>query len=727
MDAIHIPREATEAAKNQHGVVVSESLTERQARTLKHGDTFAVLDIGGDLREFSVDGLYHLDTRHLSRLDLTIGGMRPILLSSTIRDDNAALICDLTNPDLEAPDGQVVPADTLHIRRVQFLWQGALHERLRVRNFGDRPVQVSVGLGFDADFVDIFEVRGDKRPRRGSLAPAEVAEDCVSFRYTGLDGRERLTSLRLFPTPAQLSADAAIYDLALPPGGAEAMFIEVLTGPPAGGARGAAGFRQAMRSSRRALRRSSSRAAAIETSNEIFNEAVRRSVADIYMLNTDTEHGAYPYAGVPWFSTAFGRDALITAFETLWLDPELARGVLQFLAANQATEVDPASDAQPGKILHETRRGEMAETGEVPFRRYYGSVDATPLFVMLAGAYLKRTGDLETARSLWPAVRAALGWMETYGDTDGDGFLEYARMTDAGLTNQGWKDSHDSIFHADGQLAAGPIALCEVQGYAYAARTAAATVAEALGDADEANRQRQLAKDLQARFDRAFWCEEIGTYALALDGDKQPCAVRSSNAGHTLWTGIVLPERAIPVAGTLMDRASFCGWGIRTISQGEARYNPMSYHNGSVWPHDNALIAFGLARYGFKSESARLFEALFDASTHIDLRRLPELFCGFARTRGQGPTSYPVACMPQAWAAATPLALLAACLGLSFDPNSSRLEMRNPVLPRFLDAVVLRNLRFGSSSLDVDVRRTGGSIAASVLRRTGDGRLVVTH
>ncbi len=727
MDTIHIPREATEAAQKQHGVTVSESLTERQARTLKHGDSFAVLGIGGDLRPNSVDGLYHRDTRHLSRLDLTIGGARPILLSSTVRDDNAALICDLTNPDLAATDGQTVPADTLHIRRVQFLWQGALHERLRVRNFGDCTVRVSLGLGFEADFRDIFEVRGNKRARRGTCSPPEIAPDRITFRYTGLDAYERVTGLVFAPAPAHLREDGAIFDLTLPPGSTEVVFLEAVTREPDREAAGAAGFRCAMRSARRALRRSSSRAAAIETSNDIFNEAVRRSVADIYMLNTDTEHGAYPYAGVPWFSTAFGRDALITAFETLWLDPEMAQGVLRFLAATQATDIDPASDAEPGKILHETRRGEMAETGEVPFRRYYGSVDSTPLFVMLAGAYLERTGDIKTAQELWPAVEAALVWMDDYGDRDGDGFLEYGRMTDAGLVNQGWKDSHDSVFHADGRLAEGPIALCEVQGYAYAARIAAAAVAEAVGEREEAARQRHLAEKLRARFDAAFWCEKIGTYALALDGHKRPCAVRSSNAGHALWTGIALPDRAARVAETLMNRSSFSGWGVRTIPQGEARYNPISYHNGSVWPHDNALVALGLARYGYKAEAARIFEALFDASVHIDLRRLPELFCGFARTRGQGPTFYPVACIPQAWAAATPIALLAACLGLTFDPARNQVEMQTPTLPRFLDHIVLRNLRVGEASLDVEVNRTGDSIAASVLRRTGGGRLLVTH
>ena len=728
MDAIEREPLPSQDPHGQHQIAISESLSERRARTLKHGDSFAVLDAGGDVRGASVDGLYHCDTRHLSRFELRLGGSRPILLSSTLRDDNAALICDLSNPEIVAADGEPVPSDWLHIRRVQFLWEGTLYERLRVRNFGSRHVRLPLTLRFEADFADIFEVRGDVRARPGTHSPIRVEGDTVTWSYTGLDDRERRTTLRFDPRPRRIASDEVEFELALAPGGSEFLFLEVSMGASDASARESpARFRQAMRSARRALRRSVSRAAAIETSNEIFNEALRRSVADLYMLNTDTPHGSYPYAGVPWFSTAFGRDGLITAFETLWMDPQLSRGVLRHLAANQATEVDPASDAEPGKILHETRRGEMAETGEVPFRRYYGSVDSTPLFIMLAGAYLERTGDLETVRELWPNLRAALRWMDDYGDRDGDGFLEYGRRTEAGLANQGWKDSHDSIFHADGRLATGPIALCEVQGYAFRALRAAAAIAQALGKAAEGARLGARAEELAARFDAAFWCDDLGSYALALDGEKRPCRVRASNAGHALWTGIAGPERAARLARTLMGPSSFSGWGVRTIAVGEARYNPMSYHDGSVWPHDNALIAMGLARYGYKAEAARIFEALFGASVYTELRRLPELFCGFARLRGSGPTLYPVACAPQAWAAAAPIALIGACLGLSFDVGRDRIELHDPVLPDFLDSLTLRNVAMSDSRLDVVIRRAGGGITAQAIRRAGKAKLLVTH
>ncbi len=718
-----------QAPTAQFFIPATASLQERRPRTLKHGDTFAVFDHNGDALSGpgSPEGVFHRDTRYLSHLHLTINGKRPMLLSSTLRDDNATLTCDLTNPDLFDETGKLtLEHDLIHMRRTRFLWNAGCYERLAVRNYDERRQQVRIEISFGADFADLFEVRGTVRARRGRHLPSVMEQDRVLLSYIGLDDQKRVTQLSFDPRPDELGSGHVIYDLDLAPHETRSLFIQICCDQDKDRPLGYQSFFLGLRDARRALRSSSSRAASIVTSNEIFNEVARRSVSDLYMLTTDKPEGPYPYAGIPWFSTVFGRDALITALETLWLDPHIARGVLGHLAANQATEVDPAADAEPGKILHEVRYGEMAELGEVPFRRYYGSIDSTPLFVLLAGEYLRRTGDLATINHLLPNIEAALTWIDEHGDRDGDGFVEYGRLTQEGLINQAWKDSHDSVFHADGTLAKGPIAIAEVQAYVYGAWQSAAEIFRRLGRPERAAKFLAQAEGLRHAFDTSFFDEELGTFVLALDGNKRSCRVRSSNAGHALFTGIAYPERAVQVARTLMSASSFCGWGIRTIASTEARYNPMSYHNGSVWPHDNAMIASGLARYGYRAETARIFEGLFASSTYIDLRRLPELFCGLPRQRAQGPTFYPVACSPQAWAAAAPLLLLQSCLGLEFEPNARIISFNEPQLPSFMDEVMLRHLRVGNGSADVAVRRSGRSVVVDTLGRRGEVRVLTT-
>ena len=723
---------AAEGGVDAHAITTSVSLHEMRPRVLKRDDTFAVLDRNGDALSAAggPEGLYHRDTRHLSRLELRLAGVKPLLLSSAVSDDGAVLTCDLTNPDI-AGDGRrpELERDQLHLRRSKFLRDAACFERITVRSYAARPLTLDLELRFGADFADLFEVRGERRERRGTQHRTETGPDGVSLAYTGLDGKRRGTRLRFDPAPARIGPDRASFSLALAPGERKTILVE--TRCEADGAAAADGFSEPARTAflralwedSRARRAAMARSASVVTSDTAFDEMVGRSVADLAMLTTQTPHGPYPYAGVPWFSTVFGRDALATAWLVLWFDPAVALGVLRHLAAMQATTTDPTADAEPGKILHEVRNGEMAELGEVPFRRYYGSVDSTPLFVALAGAWLDRTGEAEALRPLWPNIEAALRWIEDHGDRDGDGFVEYGRMTEAGLANQGWKDSWDSVMHADGTLAKGPIALCEVQAYAYAAYLAGARIARALdlppGRAEALERK---AAALRERFEEAFWCEDLGTYALALDGAKKPCRVRSSNAGQVLLGGIAAPERAAAVAKQLLGGSFHSGWGIRTLAATEARYNPMSYHNGSVWPHDNALIGLGLARYGHCAAAARVLEGLAAAAARLDLRRLPELFCGFPRRGGQGPTAYPVACSPQAWAAAAPIGLLGACLGLGFDPATRIVRLERPVLPMGLDRVALRGLSLGGARIDLSLRRAAGdSVAMSVAgRSSGD-------
>jgi glycogen debranching enzyme len=691
----------------------------RPRRTLKHDDTFVVLDSHGDIGASAggTDGLFHSDTRFLSHLELLLNGAQPLLLGSNVRDDNTLLTVDLTNPDTYFDSHLVLPKDTLHVVRTIFLWRDTAYQRLAIRNHGEQPIDLRITLLFDGDFADLFEVRGLQREHRGVVSRQAAGPATSILSYQGLDGRLQKTVLSFDPPPHELTATTASYRLELAPKEATPISFTIGCGSPEPPK--AVPFMRGLRAIHRNLRALSSNATTVETSNDLFNEVLCRSMSDLYMLMTSTPQGPYPYAGIPWYSTTFGRDGLITALQMLWLDPRVAQGVLRRLAAFQAKTDDPASDAQPGKILHEMRSGEMAALREIPFGLYYGSVDATPLFVMLAGLYAERTGDDATIAELWPAIEAALGWIDGPGDADGDGFVEYYRATEQGLANQGWKDSQDAIFHADGRLAEGPIALAEVQGYVYYAKHLAARCAERMGLVDRARHLKAQAKELAERFDASFWCPELATYALALDGRKEPCRVRSSNAGQVLFTGIARPDRATQVAEGLLRPQFFSGWGIRTIANTEARYNPMSYHNGSIWPHDNALIALGLARYGHKQSVERVFTGLFAAATYMDMRRLPELFCGFQRGRGRGPTLYPVACAPQAWASATPFTLIEASLGLHFDPAANEIRLHNPRLPAFLDEVVLRNLQLKESSVDLKVRRHASDVSVEILERRG--------
>jgi glycogen debranching enzyme len=716
MDTV-VARPRPELLKETAFYIPAKGSPTRHRYKLKHNDTFVVMDSHGDIgAALGEDGVFNKDTRFLSLLELHLNRQPTLLLGSRVRDDNTMLTADLTNPDIYDGSRLVLPKDTVHIVRSSFVWNDTFYTRFGIRNYGDHPIDLALDLWFASDFADIFEVRGLKRERRGTSARTYVDASTVGLSYLARDGVCLATALAFEPDPHHLDDAKAHYRLALNGGERTSVFTAVSFGSesPAKPER----FFRALRAATRAQRRGARHAVGIGSSSDTFNEVAARSLADLRMLMTRTSEGDYPYAGIPWYSTTFGRDGIITALHLLWCMPHLARGVLSHLAALQATTVDPVNDAEPGKIVHETRGGEMARLREVPFGCYYGSVDATPLFVLLAGEYWRRTSDTATIRKLWPNICAALDWIERHSREDADGFLRHSRNADDGLVNQGWKDSYDAVFHADGRLAEGTIALVEVQAYVVAARRSIAQLAGQLGHGEMATRLLAQADRLAQGIEQRFWCEDLGLYGIAIDGAGELCRVRTSNAGHVLFANAASEERAARVAESLMAPAFLSGWGIRTVAEGEARYNPMSYHNGSIWPHDNAIIALGLANYGFKRRAAALFEAMGATASQMELRRLPELFCGFRRSRGHAPTLYPVACAPQAWASAAPLAMLQACLGLTFEPAQKRVILRDPVLPAFLDTIVLRNLEVGDASIDFQLRRRdgGGPLSLQVLR-----------
>ncbi|MEX2263205.1 MAG: amylo-alpha-1,6-glucosidase [Bryobacteraceae bacterium] len=714
--------------QEQYYIQATAPPTRERTIVLKQDDTFGIFDTFGDihLADRSEAGIFHHGTRFLSQLTLELAKGRPLLLSSSVRKDNVVMAVDLTNPDIYFEGEVVLPRGSLHLFRSKFLWKGIYYEMIQVSNFALSEIEVDFSVGFGADYADIFEVRGQQRDRRGEMLETRLEDGGVVLGYEGLDGVVRRTRLHCTPPPHLLTASEMHLTVQLPRNGEETFVVtavcETQNSRPA-----PLSFATAHIEAIRATASAERLECGIDTSNEQFNGWVERSTADLNMMLTATPHGLYPYAGVPWFSTVFGRDGIITALESLWAAPGIARGVLAYLAAHQAAEFSGERDAEPGKILHETREGEMAALKEVPFGCYYGSVDSTPLFVILAGAYYRRTANLSFIESIWPNVERALEWIDKYGDVDGDGFVEYRRLNPKGLSQQGWKDSPDSVFHADGTLAEGPVALCEVQGYVYAAKLWAAELAGLMGFYERAQALRGEAGRLKERFEAAFWCEDLGTYAIALDGEKKPCRVRTSNAGHVLYSRIADAAHARIVAEGLTGEDFFCGWGIRTVAQTEARYNPMAYHNGSVWPHDNALIAAGFAHYGMKKLASKVLDGLFDASTYVDLHRLPELFCGFPRRYGKGPTLYPVACSPQAWAAGAVFQLLEASLGITVDATQNHVVFAHPVLPDTVQRLRISNLVIGDSSLDLSLHRYPNVVAVTVERRRGDVDVVALN
>ena len=722
-----------DAATDEYYVLASSLASRRRKHVLADGDTFAVLDQSGDVPTAVEEevGLFYRGTRHLSMLELLVGGMPPFFLSARVTPDGVRSVAHLTNGDLDG-DGDAVPRSTVSIRRTTFVCGGAMLVRLVLHSFSAARLRLQFEVRVAADFRDVFEVRGVHRARSGEREPPRVDGGTLVLGYRGLDGVRRVTRCTIAGAETRWEGSRAFVEVDFAPREERTIDLQVDCAQDGVGVRTPTAFADAAAARGHEHRAWEDERAAFQAGDEGFASVLAQAMTDIFMLTAPAIPGTwhdvdrYIYAGIPWYATIFGRDGLITARQLLALAPGLARSVLRVLAALQGKEVNEAREEQPGKIVHEARYGEMAATGEVPFGRYYGSVDATPLFCMLLGDYARTTGDVVLARELWPNALAALDWIKRYGDHDGDGYVEYRRISGRGLVNQGWKDSGDAIFHRDGTLAEPPIALVEVQGYSYAALRAMADVADALGEPGGAGWRRDAAA-LRDRINADFWIAGEDTYALALDRAKQPCAVVTSNPGHLLYCGVPDEARAERLAARLLRTDLFGGWGIRTLASGEARYNPMSYHNGSIWPHDNSLIAAGLRRYGRVEGVLQVLSALVEAALQFEDRRLPELFCGFGRRRDAAPVPYPVACRPQAWAAGSVFLLLEAALGLELDALQRRVVFRQPQLPAWLAWLELRNVRVGTARLDVNMQRGKYGASLEIVRRDGDVEVVETR
>jgi len=690
--------------------------------TLKDGNVFLLADSLGDI-EAPDSGLFWDDTRMLSRLELQVADSHPSLLGAAISQDNVRFTAHLTNRPLPAPGEHSIPRGVIHLERTRFLWSGQLYERLKITNFSSRDAQLPIAVRFGADFADIFEVQGHVRKRRGETLAPEIGVAAVRLAYRGLD-RLRAVEIRFSVAPLSLSGEEAQLCIGVQRGRSAELFLEI--GAESSARPSAQRFEEALQAACASMQARAKVGAVIETSGRLFDQWLAQSRSDLALLTTELPTGAYPYAGIPWFATPFGRDAIITALQTLWLEPQLAAGVLRFLASTQAQEVNAFRDSEPGKIMHEMRRGEMAALQEVPFGQYYGGVDTTPLFIMLAGAYESTTGDAALIDQLWPNLLAATAWIEYRMEHSASGFIDYARASSTGLVNQAWKDSSDSIFHADGRIPPPPIAVVEVQGYAYAAFRAMSRLAALREDKERSLAWAARARGLRSEIERRFWMPEFNFYALAIDGEGQPCCVHASNAGHLLYCGVPSPERGALVASALLGERFASGWGIRTLAQGEARYNPMSYHNGTVWPHDTALCAAGIARYLGRDALVDVLSQMFEAATQLAMR-LPELYCGFARTPGQGPTPYPVACVPQAWACGSVFMLLQACLGLQVDGPRKEVRIEQPLLPIGIEAIHLTDVAVGEARIDLKFERVQQQVIVAPARDTRSGVQVYVH
>jgi glycogen debranching enzyme len=687
-------------------------------RVIKENDLFLLTDESGNIIENHQYGmgLYTKDTRFLNKFNLKINGETPILLSSNADENYMATIL-LTNPHMEQEEELILWRESVEIERKRFINKGVLYEAIKLKNYFPKPIKFSITVEMDADFKDMFIVRDFQNGNVGTRTGQVVGEDHLTFTYKGVDDIHRATHVSWNKEAASVTETGEVtFDFALEHGQEEKV---VLTVQPQIGEiqkEKVLPIDEAFKQLKASYTEWDQRLTKVKTDHSMLQRLISRGLNDIRVLLTDVGYGQFPVAGLPWYAVPFGRDSLITALQMLPFNPEVAKGTLQTMAAYQGQANNSWRDEQPGKIMHEIRYGELANTNQIPFTPYYGTVDATPLFLILLTEYVKWTGNFELVKELQPNIDAAFKWINEYGDRDGDLFVEYHQESSKGIANQGWKDSADSVVHRNGEYAKTPIALAEVQGYVYQAKMGIASLYEAMNKVEEAKLLGNEANLLKKQFDEKFWMEDVSFYAIALDENKEQVGTITSNPGHVLFAEMLDNEKVEKVADMLLSDKMYSGYGIRTMGEGEAGYNPMSYHNGSIWPHDNSLILLGLSKVGKQAEASKIMTALMNAAEHFEYDRLPELFCGYSSKIGK-PVKYPVACSPQAWAAATPLTFIQALLGLF--PNSGSKEIHlNPHLLDDMNELQVQQIAIGEGLLSITVKKEQKNIMVYVDENT---------
>jgi len=694
--------------------------------TLIDGKTFLSTAVAGDIVPAGAPdvGFFHDDTRFLSHLELRINGQSSIVLSSNTEKSFVSQI-ELTTEQMKLRDSFEIAENTIHIRRQQLLDGHVLFDRLSLVNFNHQELNLSLALYFDADFVDVFQVRGTARTMHGQHYRPVWQGHCLSFFYRGLDGVLRQTRIEMKPKPSRMEEKGAVWDVRL--ASMRHGEIEVIITPIVGDQHSRAvscDFGGCLHERRRRFAKWENSSTQFSTNHSIFDAALHTAISDFHALQiSDGEHHILG-AGIPWFATVFGRDSIISAYQALSLNAQLAIDTLQVLAKYQAKENDAWRDEEPGKVLHEFRQGEMTRCKELPFGPYYGSLDATPLFLILLSETYNWTADAGLVKRLLPAAYAALDWIDRFGDLDQDGFVEYSRRSQNGLANQAWKDSWDAYMRPDRTVAPPPIAPIEVQGYVYDAKYRMASLLRNFGDAARAEKLKKEATELARALDKAYWMSDRNYFAMALDGEKQQLKCIASNPGHLLFSRAVTREKSRAIVTRLMREDMFSGWGWRTLSQDEPTFNPLSYHRGSVWPHDNSLIAHGMALNEHRRPAIQVLTALFQAALNFRNYRLPELFCGVQRREHDEPVHYPVSCSPQAWASGSWFLMLTSVLGIRPSAPKRELNIINPELPDWLDHLRIRNLRIGNSRVGLDFTRHRDRTFCNVVDVEGERLLV---